>query len=85
MPNISKVSIYIPSQQEIDRAARLAMENIDKQLKKLPPVKKPASAADNFPGIYNDAQAFKPLSIKKTLPLNKITVDTAIRTYRSAG
>lgn len=85
MPNISKVSIYIPSQQEVDRAARLAMENIDKQLKKLPPVKKPASAADNFPGIYNDVQAFKPLGIKKIPPLNKLTVDTAIRTYRSAG
>ncbi len=85
MPNVNRVSIYIPSGQELERAARLAMENIDRQLRKLPPVKKPASAADNFPGIYDDAQAFRPLRIKKSLPLNNLTVDKAIRTYRSAG
>ena len=85
MPNINKISLYIPSAQEVDRAARLAMENIDRQLKKMPPVKKPASAADNFPGIYDDAQAYKPLGLKKTLNLNKLILDTAIRTYRNAG
>ena len=85
MPNVNRISIYIPSGQEVERAAKLAMENIDKQLQKLPPVKKPASAADNFPGIYDDSQAFRPLRIKKSLPLDNLTVDKAIRTYRSAG
>ncbi len=85
MPKIDRIAIYIPSGQEVDRAARLAMENIDKQLKKMPPLKKPASAADNFPGIYDDANSFKPLEIKNTLGLNKLMTDKAIRTYRSAG
>lgn len=91
MPSLSSVtSFYVPSGAEVSRAARLAMENIDRQLKKLPPMKKPASAADNFPGIYDDANAFKVHVLGQRDPNHKAVLkylDTAraINVYKNAG
>ena len=89
MPSINRVSTYIPSGAEMEKAAKAAMESIDKQLKKFAPMKKPASAADNFPGIYDDPSAFKvhvlgqrDAILRKLKPL---ITDNAINTYRNAG
>lgn len=89
MPSINRVSTYIPSGAELEKAARAAIENIDRQLKKMPPMKKPASAADNFPWIYNDPSAFKvhilgqrePIHVK----LRPIMTEKAINVYKNAG
>ncbi len=89
MPSINRVSMYIPSGAELERAAKAAMENIDRQLKKLPPMKKPASAADNFPGIYNDPGAFRvhQLGQRDTVyvELKPLMTDRAINVYKNAG
>lgn len=86
MPLVNKVSIFIPSAQEVDRAARVAMENIDKQLRKMPPVKKPASAADNFPGIYNNWQNLHLIvGNRDSAAKAKLASKAAINQYRSAG
>ena len=86
MPLVNKVSIFVPSAQEVDRAARVAMENIDKQLRKMPPVKKPASAADNFPGIYNNwVNQLHIITCGKFADKSKLASNAAINQYRSVG
>lgn len=89
MPNITPASIYIPSGQEVEKAARKAMDNIAKQLKKMPPVPKAPSAADNFPGIYNNPADFKPHILGKTETgktiIKKLNSDFAIDVYKNAG
>ncbi len=86
MTLVNKVSIYIPTAREIDQAARAAIENIDKQLRKMPPVKKPASAADNFPGIYNNWQNLNLIvGNRESAAKAKLASKAAINQYRSAG
>lgn len=90
MPSLNNVSFYIPSGAEVEQAALKAMESIDKQLKKLPPLKKPASAADNFPGLYDDPAAFKVHVLGQRSPQYKSIIrhlDTAraINVYKNAG
>ena len=57
--NLKRVFLYIPSGKALEQNARRAMAQIDKQLQKMQPVKKTASAADNFPGIYDNPSLFK--------------------------
>lgn len=89
MPSFNKVSLYIPSGEEVERAARVAMERIDRQLKNMLPVKKAASAADNFPGIYNNPADFKPHVLGQREPnkeiFKKLASDMAIHVYKNAG
>ena len=90
MPSLNNVSFYIPSGAEVEQAALKAMESIDKQLKKLPPLKKPASTADNFPGLYDDPAAFKVHVLGQRSPQYKSIIrhlDTAraINVYKNAG
>lgn len=91
MPSLNKVSsFYIPSGAELERAAKAALENIDRQLKRMPPVKKAASAADNFPGIYDNPQNFKVHVLGQkdnshNAVIKYLNADRAIHVYRNAG
>lgn len=89
MPGINALSLYIPSGIQVEEAAKKAMQNIAKQLEKMPPVKKAASAADNFPGLYNNPADFKPLvlgqqKIGKAI-VKKLNTESAIEAYRNVG
>lgn len=88
MLGVNSSRIFVQSAQEVDRAAKVAMENISKQLAKMPPVKKPASAADNFPWIYENAT--KPqfvVSCKKTTAdaIKELSNKVALNAYKTAG
>ena len=89
MFNVGKSSIFIPSAQEVDRAAKVAMENISKQLKKMPPMKKAASALDNFPWIYNNLADYKPHVLGQTVTpkavLKEMVSEFAINSYKNVG
>lgn len=89
MPSLNRVSLYIPSGAEVELAARKAIESIDMQLKKMPPLKKPASAADNFPGIYNNPADFKVHIIGQRdahkAVLKHLDTAKAINVYKNAG
>lgn len=87
MPGITS----IPKMTEVNRAAEAAMKNISKQLEKFPkeapkknfftelqPLKKPASAADAFPGIYNNPVFFAPRTVEAE---QKLSVSQAISQY----
>lgn len=90
-------STVIPKAADIEASAKRAMASIDAQLSKLPPVqpkrtfhselpplKKPASAADNFPGIYDNPVVtfFSPRSTEAT---KKLSADAAIKQYGFFG
>lgn len=90
-------STVIPKAADIEAAAQKAMSRIDSQLSKLPPVqpkrtfhselpplKKPASAADNFPGIYDNPVVtfFSPRTTEAT---KKLSADAAIKQYGFFG
>ena len=55
----------------------------------MPPVKKTPSAADNFPGIYNNPADFKPHVLGQREPnkeiFKKLASDMAIHVYKNAG
>ena len=88
MLGVNSTRIFVQSAQEVDRAAKVAMENISKQLAKMPPVKKAASAADNFPWIYNNPNDFLPhtLGFKNHVkPVIKDMNANALNVYKNAG
>ncbi len=89
MFGVCKSSIFIPSAQEVDRAAKVAIENISKQLEKMPPMKKAASALDNFPWIYNNLADFKPHILGQTNTpkaiLKEMVSNFAANTYKNVG
>lgn len=89
MLGVNSTRIFVQSAQEIDRAARAAMDNISKQLAKMPPVKKAASAADNFPWIYNNPNDFLPhtLGFKNHVKpvIKDMNANFALNVYKNAG
>lgn len=89
MLGVNSTRIFVQSAQEIDRAARAAMDNISKQLAKMPPMKKPASAADNFPWIYNNPNDFLPhtLGFKNHVKpvIKDMNANFALNVYKNAG
>lgn len=89
MLGVNNTRIFVQSAQEIDRAARAAMDNISKQLAKMPPMKKPASAADNFPWIYNNPNDFLPHTLGFKNPVKPVIKDMnanfALNVYKNAG
>lgn len=88
MLGVNSTRIFVQSALEVDRAAKVAMENISKQLAKMPPVKKAASAADNFPGIYdNFVSAPLVVSCKKTTTdaIKELSNKVALNAYKNAG
>lgn len=97
MLNKLSPSTIIPKAADMEKAAENAMRNISKQLKAMPevkaprtfatqlePLKKPASAADNFPGIYNNLEVefFSPRTVEAQ---SKLSVDAAIKQYGFFG
>ncbi len=88
MLGVNSSRIFVQSAQEVDRAAKVAMENISKQLAKMPPVKKPASAADNFPWIYDNVPKTQLIvSCKKTTAdaIKELSKKVALNAYKTAG
>ncbi len=60
MVKFNTAAFFVPSGKELERATLAAIENIDRQLSKMPSVKKTPCATDNFPWIYNDLVQFRP-------------------------
>ncbi len=90
MPSLNTISTYIPSGAELERAAKAAMENIDRQLKKMPPVKKTPTAADHFPGLYDNPGNFKIHVLGQKdenhrAIIKHLAADRAINAYRNVG
>ena len=90
-------STVVPKAADIEASAKKAMANIDAQLSKMPavqqsksffselaPLKKPASAADNFPGIYdNPVVTF--FSPRTTEAVKELSANAAIKQYGYFG
>lgn len=89
MLGVNSSRIFVQSAQEVDRAAKVAMENISKQLAKMPPMRKPASAKDNFPWLYNNPNDFLPHSLgykeRPKAVFKELNTKIAINTYKNAG
>ncbi len=81
-------SLFIPSAQDVEKATREALENIEKQMKKMSPPKKPACATDNFPWIYDDPTQFKVhiLNHAATFKNNfdRLSSDVALQQYKKS-
>lgn len=90
-------STVIPKAADLEAAAKNAMSRIDAQLSKLPPVpqkrnfhselpplKKPASAADTFPGIYENPEVTF-FSHRTAEATKKLSADAAIKQYGFFG
>ncbi len=90
-------STVIPNAEAVEKAALNAMNNIEAQLKKMPPVqkprsfnsplpplKKPASAADTFPGLYTE-ETVKFFSHRMPEATKTLSAEAAIKQYGYFG